>query len=258
MCLCTCCIFNSEECFLRTTAAFSLEIKKTVLCPHRSPVFLSQLSNETAVCSDGPSCRTCRCLSCRKSLEKFYLQKAVGAGAGRPGCNQCSSHTGAAFPCCQCKVSAVPQYHLAMVDGTIRNFCSYECVLTYRVTVSSCVASKCRRRVRCPLVLVVHFPVCCRSNLARTPSPTRSTGSPPTGTITPPDSRPLPARSRPSIRTRPRSPSRAAIPTTLRSRRWCPPAQPCPPPRSQDKLKPKRLQTCCRSQQKVAPLTLPS
>ncbi|CAF92256.1 unnamed protein product, partial [Tetraodon nigroviridis] len=37
-----------------------------------------------------------------------------------------------AFPCCQCKVSAVPQYHLAMVDGTIRNFCSYECVLTYR------------------------------------------------------------------------------------------------------------------------------
>lgn len=53
--------------------------------------------------------------------------------------NVCCFHTGAAFPCCQCKVSAVPQYHLAMVDGTIRNFCSYECVLTYRVTVSSCV-----------------------------------------------------------------------------------------------------------------------
>uniref|UniRef100_A0A8D0CYH5 TRASH domain-containing protein n=1 Tax=Sander lucioperca TaxID=283035 RepID=A0A8D0CYH5_SANLU len=41
--------------------------------------------------------------------------------------------TGAAFPCCQCRVSAVPQYHLAMVDGTIRNFCSYDCVSTYRV-----------------------------------------------------------------------------------------------------------------------------
>uniref|UniRef100_A0A8C2XL09 TRASH domain-containing protein n=1 Tax=Cyclopterus lumpus TaxID=8103 RepID=A0A8C2XL09_CYCLU len=36
--------------------------------------------------------------------------------------------TGTAFPCCLCKVSAVPQYHLAMVDGTIRNFCSYDCV----------------------------------------------------------------------------------------------------------------------------------
>uniref|UniRef100_A0A3P8RPA7 TRASH domain-containing protein n=1 Tax=Amphiprion percula TaxID=161767 RepID=A0A3P8RPA7_AMPPE len=40
--------------------------------------------------------------------------------------------TGAPFPCSLCKVSAVPQYHLAMVDGTIRNFCSYSCVSTYR------------------------------------------------------------------------------------------------------------------------------
>lgn len=40
---------------------------------------------------------------------------------------------GTAFPCCQCRVSAVPQYHLAMVDGTIRNFCSYDCVSIYRV-----------------------------------------------------------------------------------------------------------------------------
>ncbi|KAI4790230.1 hypothetical protein KUCAC02_034759 [Chaenocephalus aceratus] len=40
--------------------------------------------------------------------------------------------TGAAFPCCECNVSAVPQYHLAMVDGTIRNFCSYDCVSIYR------------------------------------------------------------------------------------------------------------------------------
>ncbi|XP_069029053.1 zinc finger MYM-type protein 4-like isoform X1 [Embiotoca jacksoni] len=40
--------------------------------------------------------------------------------------------TGAAFPCSLCKVSAIPQYHLAMVDGTIRNFCSYACVSIYR------------------------------------------------------------------------------------------------------------------------------
>ncbi|XP_028251240.1 zinc finger MYM-type protein 4-like isoform X2 [Parambassis ranga] len=42
--------------------------------------------------------------------------------------------TGTPFPCCLCKVSAVPQYHLAMVDGTIRNFCSYACVSTYRTS----------------------------------------------------------------------------------------------------------------------------
>ena len=43
------------------------------------------------------------------------------------------SHTGTAFPCTYCKVKAVSQYHLAMVDGTIRNFCSYTCVKTFRV-----------------------------------------------------------------------------------------------------------------------------
>uniref|UniRef100_A0A3B5MD48 TRASH domain-containing protein n=1 Tax=Xiphophorus couchianus TaxID=32473 RepID=A0A3B5MD48_9TELE len=36
------------------------------------------------------------------------------------------------FPCGLCKVSAVPQYHLAMVDGTIRSFCSLACVTTFR------------------------------------------------------------------------------------------------------------------------------
>lgn len=40
---------------------------------------------------------------------------------------------GTPFPCSLCKVTAVPQYHLAMVDGTIRNFCSYTCVTIFRV-----------------------------------------------------------------------------------------------------------------------------
>ncbi|XP_053192108.1 zinc finger MYM-type protein 4 [Scomber japonicus] len=40
--------------------------------------------------------------------------------------------TGTPFPCSLCKIPAVPQYHLAMVDGTIRNFCSYDCVSIYR------------------------------------------------------------------------------------------------------------------------------
>ncbi|XP_071238942.1 zinc finger MYM-type protein 4 isoform X1 [Salvelinus alpinus] len=40
--------------------------------------------------------------------------------------------SGTAFPCTYCKVKAVSQYHLAMVDGSIRNFCSYTCVKTFR------------------------------------------------------------------------------------------------------------------------------
>ncbi|XP_062340731.1 zinc finger MYM-type protein 4-like isoform X1 [Osmerus eperlanus] len=40
--------------------------------------------------------------------------------------------SGTPFPCTHCKVNAVPQYHLAMVDGSIRNFCSHDCVTTFR------------------------------------------------------------------------------------------------------------------------------
>ncbi|XP_072545089.1 zinc finger MYM-type protein 4 isoform X2 [Salminus brasiliensis] len=36
--------------------------------------------------------------------------------------------SGASFPCTNCQKLAIPQYHLAMPDGSIRNFCSYECV----------------------------------------------------------------------------------------------------------------------------------
>ena len=47
---------------------------------------------------------------------------------------------GTPFPCSLCKVTAVPQYHLAMVDGTIRNFCSYDCVSIYRVKAPVAIA----------------------------------------------------------------------------------------------------------------------
>ncbi|CAL8285683.1 unnamed protein product [Lota lota] len=40
--------------------------------------------------------------------------------------------TGTAFPCSQCNLNKVPQYHLATSDGHIRNFCSYECVSVFR------------------------------------------------------------------------------------------------------------------------------
>ncbi|XP_049319649.1 uncharacterized protein si:ch211-266o15.1 isoform X3 [Astyanax mexicanus] len=36
--------------------------------------------------------------------------------------------SGASFPCTNCQKLAIPQYHLAMPDGSIRNFCTYDCV----------------------------------------------------------------------------------------------------------------------------------
>ncbi|XP_074832148.1 zinc finger MYM-type protein 4-like isoform X2 [Carettochelys insculpta] len=39
---------------------------------------------------------------------------------------------GVQVQCNSCKTSAIPQYHLAMSDGSIRNFCSYSCVIAFQ------------------------------------------------------------------------------------------------------------------------------
>ncbi|KAM4795002.1 zinc finger MYM-type protein 4 [Rhinophrynus dorsalis] len=39
---------------------------------------------------------------------------------------------GVQVQCNSCKTLAVPQYHLAMSDGSIRNFCSYNCVVSFQ------------------------------------------------------------------------------------------------------------------------------
>ncbi|XP_044023735.1 zinc finger MYM-type protein 4-like isoform X3 [Siniperca chuatsi] len=99
----------------------------------------------------GPTCIGTYKQTCRKTVECAYCHKMAIVSSTIMERDQkgkvqlyCSSAcveqsrpprhilTGAAFPCCLCKVSAVPQYHLAMVDGTIRNFCSYDCVSIYR------------------------------------------------------------------------------------------------------------------------------
>ncbi|XP_031817974.1 zinc finger MYM-type protein 4 isoform X7 [Sarcophilus harrisii] len=40
--------------------------------------------------------------------------------------------SGVQVQCNSCKTSAIPQYHLAMSDGSIRNFCSYSCVVAFQ------------------------------------------------------------------------------------------------------------------------------
>lgn len=41
--------------------------------------------------------------------------------------------TGARVNCDHCGKNAVPAYHLAMSDTSIRNFCSLPCVMTFQV-----------------------------------------------------------------------------------------------------------------------------
>ncbi|XP_071432620.1 zinc finger MYM-type protein 4-like isoform X3 [Pithys albifrons albifrons] len=42
------------------------------------------------------------------------------------------STSGVQVQCNSCKTSSNPQYHLAMSDGSIRNFCSYNCVVAFQ------------------------------------------------------------------------------------------------------------------------------
>ncbi|NWS16259.1 ZMYM4 protein, partial [Pachyramphus minor] len=42
------------------------------------------------------------------------------------------SSAGVQVQCNSCKTTANPQYHLAMSDGSIRNFCSYNCVVAFQ------------------------------------------------------------------------------------------------------------------------------
>ncbi|XP_034531021.1 zinc finger MYM-type protein 4-like isoform X2 [Notolabrus celidotus] len=99
----------------------------------------------------GPTCIGTYKQNCRKTVDCAFCRKLAIVSSTTMERDQkgkvqlyCSSMcvdrsrpprhilTGTAFPCCQCRVSAVPQYHLAMVDGTIRNFCSYDCVSIFR------------------------------------------------------------------------------------------------------------------------------
>ncbi|XP_018104995.1 zinc finger MYM-type protein 4 isoform X1 [Xenopus laevis] len=45
---------------------------------------------------------------------------------------QAVTASGVQVQCNSCKTLAIPQYHLAMSDGSIRNFCSYNCVVSFQ------------------------------------------------------------------------------------------------------------------------------
>ncbi|XP_037097576.1 zinc finger MYM-type protein 4-like isoform X3 [Syngnathus acus] len=120
-------------------------------CNSRSDSYHTLTIEKSELNFCGPTCIGTYKQSCRKTIECARCQKSATVSVtimerddrGKvqlycsPICVQMSrpqlhTLTGAPFPCCLCKNVAVPQYHLAMVDGTIRNFCSYECVSTFR------------------------------------------------------------------------------------------------------------------------------
>ncbi|XP_047200738.1 zinc finger MYM-type protein 4 isoform X4 [Girardinichthys multiradiatus] len=88
-------------------------------------------------CRKSTECANCRKITVVSSTIMERDQKGKVQLYCSPACVEQSrppqhNLTGTPFPCGLCKVFAVPQYHLAMVDGTIRNFCSLTCVNTFR------------------------------------------------------------------------------------------------------------------------------
>ncbi|XP_029427284.1 zinc finger MYM-type protein 4 isoform X2 [Rhinatrema bivittatum] len=79
------------------------------------------------------------CKSLRSSAEMIENTSSVGKTELFCSVNCLSAYrvqmvtsSGMQVQCNSCKTSAVPQYHLAMSDGSIRNFCSYNCVVSFQ------------------------------------------------------------------------------------------------------------------------------
>ncbi|XP_066494391.1 zinc finger MYM-type protein 4-like [Tiliqua scincoides] len=79
------------------------------------------------------------CKSLRSSAEMIESTNNMGKTELFCSVNCLSAHrvkmvtsSGVQVQCNSCKTSAIPQYHLAMSDGSIRNFCSYSCVVAFQ------------------------------------------------------------------------------------------------------------------------------
>ncbi|XP_051729200.1 zinc finger MYM-type protein 4-like isoform X5 [Ctenopharyngodon idella] len=62
--------------------------------------------------------------------ELFCSTSCVTASKGQ------TSSSGIPVECNNCKLKLVPQYHIAMFDGSVENFCSFSCVLAYKESFS--------------------------------------------------------------------------------------------------------------------------
>ncbi|KAM6399748.1 zinc finger MYM-type protein 4-like [Rhynochetos jubatus] len=79
------------------------------------------------------------CKSLRSSVEMIESTNNLGKTELFCSVNCLSAYrvkmvtsAGVQVQCNSCKTSANPQYHLAMSDGSIRNFCSYSCVVAFQ------------------------------------------------------------------------------------------------------------------------------
>ncbi|XP_036397438.1 zinc finger MYM-type protein 4-like isoform X2 [Megalops cyprinoides] len=134
-----CCETCGNYCYSASGQCHLLQIEGTTrkFC---SPVCLTTYKQKLTKVSPCAQCGTPR--SSAEMVEstgadgKIHLYCSMGCAASA---TPRSGIAGASFPCTNCKVVAVPQFHLALNDGTIRNFCSYNCVLTFQASFTKTV-----------------------------------------------------------------------------------------------------------------------
>lgn len=138
----------SDECFSRFRSSKRLSMSCCENCGNCTVTgnyHLVQLDDTVKkFCSPGcistykqRSSKRVHCPSCQdfKALDQM-MEGTNSQGVIEFFCSaRCVAHSqasctlsGASFPCTNCQKLAVPQYHLAMPDGSIRNFCTYDCV----------------------------------------------------------------------------------------------------------------------------------
>ncbi|KAG7465902.1 hypothetical protein MATL_G00159160 [Megalops atlanticus] len=134
-----CCETCGNYCYSANGQCHLLQIEGTTrkFC---SPVCVTTYKQKLTKASPCAQCGTPR--SSAEMVEsagadgKIHLYCSMGCAASA---TPRSGIAGASFPCTNCKVVAVPQFHLALNDGTIRNFCSYNCVLTFQASFTKTV-----------------------------------------------------------------------------------------------------------------------
>ncbi|XP_066532044.1 zinc finger MYM-type protein 4 isoform X2 [Hoplias malabaricus] len=147
----------SDECFLRFRSTKKLSMsccESCGTCTVTGNYHLVQLENKikkfcSPMCINNfkqksnkkvhcPYCNQFKCVdqmlegtNTQGVIEFFCSTKCV------TNCQASRTLSGASFPCTNCQKLAIPQYHLAMPDGSIRNFCSYECVSRFQEKLQS-------------------------------------------------------------------------------------------------------------------------
>uniref|UniRef100_A0A8C9W525 Zinc finger MYM-type protein 4-like n=1 Tax=Scleropages formosus TaxID=113540 RepID=A0A8C9W525_SCLFO len=128
-----CCETCGGYCYGGSAPSCVLQMEGTTqkFCSPACVTVYKQRSTKAAPCAH---CHIVRSLpdmlehsSVQGSIQLYCSPNCLSAG------QQWISLSGVSFPCHHCHALAVPQYHLPMTDGSLLNFCSYTCAVSFQV-----------------------------------------------------------------------------------------------------------------------------